>query len=63
MLPSKIMTEANTLDVYVINTATAWEQYQSEKAQAKSGKGTLPVPKISQERLKEMLDRVNKKKK
>jgi len=57
------MTEANTLDVYVINTATAWEQYQSEKAQAKSGKGTLPVPKISQERLKEMLDRVNKKKK
>lgn len=56
------MTEANTLDVYVINTATAWEQYQSEKARAQSGKGTLPVPKIPQEKLQKMMDRVNKKK-
>jgi hypothetical protein len=56
------MSEANTLDVYVINTATAWEQYQQEKAQSKTGKGTLPVPKIPQDRLKEMIDRVNKKK-
>ena len=50
-LPSKVLFEADTFDIHIINTATAWEQYQSEVAQAKAGKG----------KLQEMMDKVRKK--
>ena len=38
-LPSKILFEADTFDIHIINNATAWEQYQRDVAQAKAGKG------------------------
>jgi len=60
-LPSKIMAQADTFDVMILNTATGWEQYQSEKAQL--GKGAPPTPNIPEEKLKEMMDKVRSKKK
>tara|TARA_R100001509_G_scaffold105164_2_gene62138 strand:+ start:3014 stop:3238 length:225 start_codon:yes stop_codon:yes gene_type:complete len=60
-LPSKVLFEADTFDIHIINTATAWEQYQSEVAQAKAGKGTMPAPKVPVGKLQEMMDKVRKK--
>lgn len=59
-LPSKIMAQADTFDVMILNTATGWEQYQTDKA--KSGSGTQPTPNIPQEKLQAMMDKVRKKK-
>jgi len=59
-LPSQLMREADTLDIHIINTATAWEQYQAEKANA--GKGIAPAPTIPVEKLQQMMDRVKGKK-
>lgn len=55
------MAQADTFDVMILNTATGWEQYQSEKAQL--GKGAPPTPNIPEEKLKEMMDKVRSKKK
>lgn len=60
-LPSKILFEADTFDIHIINTATAWEQYQSEVAQAKAGKGIMPAPKVPVSKLQEMMNQVRKK--
>lgn len=60
-LPSKILFEADTFDIHIINTATAWEQYQSEVAQAKAGKGIMPAPKVPVSKLQEMMKAVKKK--
>jgi hypothetical protein len=60
-LPSKVLFEADTFDIHIINTATAWEQYQREVATAKSGKGTMPTPKVPVGKLREMMANVRKK--
>jgi hypothetical protein len=57
-LPSKVMREADTLDVFIINTATAWEQYQNEVAQARAGGKATPAPKVPLDRLQQMMDTV-----
>jgi hypothetical protein len=60
ILPSQLLREADTLDVHVINTATAWEQYQAEKAQ--TGRGVASTPTIPVEKLQQMMDKVKRKK-
>ena len=60
-LPSKILFEADTFDIHIINNATAWEQYQRDVTQAKTGKGIMPAPKVPVDKLQEMMDKVRKK--
>ena len=60
-LPSELYHKGDTLDIMVINTATAWEQYQADVAKAKAGKGPMPTPNIPEERLQEMMDKVRGK--
>lgn len=63
VLPSEILERGDTFDVYVLQSATAWQDYQEQMAKAKAGKGPIPTPHIPQQQLKDMLDRVKRKKK
>lgn len=56
VLPSVIVAQANTYDVLVYNSVMAWEQEQQDKAAGKK-----PVPKLSPEQMKAMLERVRSK--
>lgn len=56
-LPSQVLEEADTFDLFVLNTALAIQNYYADKAQGKSGS-----PKnYSQQDLQAMLDGVNKR--
>lgn len=66
VLPSKLLKEGDTLDIHIVNTATAWEQYQHESASAKAQGKPMPAPHIPEDKLKGMLEKtrranVNKK--
>jgi hypothetical protein len=56
MLPSQVAAAATTYDLQVFNSLMTWEQEQQDKAAGKK-----PVPKLSQEEMQAMLDRVRKK--
>lgn len=55
MLPSELLSRANSFDVFVAETAVGYENYLNKK---ESGKGTLPVPELTQEQMQAMIDRV-----
>mgnify|MGYP001326703494 CR=1 FL=1 len=57
VLPSRLLKEGDTLDIHIVNTATAWEHYQSESASAKASGKTRPVPNIPLDKLKDIWDR------
>ena len=54
VLPSKLLKEGDTLDIHIVNTATAWEQYQSESASAKASGKPMPVPNRPLDKLKDI---------
>ena len=59
-LPSQAMGQGTTFDLHVMDIATRWSNYQHEKAAGKPGTGR-PVPRLSQERMQAMLQRVKEK--
>jgi hypothetical protein len=54
MLPTQVLSEASTFDMYVFNTAQAWRAQQNAYAQAGVKR---PVPHASQDELKAMMKR------
>lgn len=60
VLPSRLLKEGDTLDIHVVNTATAWEQYQSQVASAKAQGKPEPAPHIPEDRLKGMVESVRR---
>lgn len=57
LLPSQVLTQADTLDYYVMDVAHSYEQYQRQLAEAKvSGK---PMPaNLTVDQMQNMLERV-----
>jgi len=53
-LPSEALTTATTFDLHVMDVAIRWSNYQHELATT----GKKPVPKLSQEKLSDMLNAV-----
>lgn len=62
VLPSQLIREGDTLDIHIVNTATAWEQYQSDLAQARQSGKPMPAPMIPEEKLQQMVQKVKEKK-
>jgi hypothetical protein len=56
VLPSIVAAEATTYDLQVFNSLMAWEQEQEQRAQGKK-----TAPKLSQEYMQAMIDRVKEK--
>jgi len=56
-LPSEIMAHATTFDMTVGQTAVDYENYvyQKEKARAEGKSGPGPVPKLTLEKLRDMM--------
>jgi len=59
-LPSTVLRQGDTLDMYVMDVALAWEQYVREREDAKSKGLPNPAPKLSVEQMQTMLERVKK---
>ena len=55
-LPSTVLAHATTYDMMVTDALLSWEQEQYDKAQGKA-----PVPNLSQEEMRAMLERVKAK--
>lgn len=53
-LPSEALCKASTFDLHVMDVAVRWSNYQHELAST----GKKPVPKLSQEKLTDMLNSV-----
>lgn len=57
LLPSATMAQATTYDLFVIDAAMAYEKYLADKAEGKK-----PTPKLDQQQMKAMMERVRDKK-
>jgi hypothetical protein len=53
LLPSEVLDRASTFDLVVMDAALGYENYQHDKANGKK-----PEPKLSQETMLKMLNRV-----
>lgn len=58
LLPSELLSRANTLDIKVFDVAIKYEAYSRKKAET----GQEPAPKLSQDQLQAMMNRVKAKK-
>lgn len=58
LLPSEVLNRSDLFDVYVMDTALSWERYQQELEQAKSQGRAAPAPRISQDQMLKMMERV-----
>ena len=56
-LPSKILQEGDTFDVFIINSAIDIQQYEQKVAEAYREGKPKPPPRMSQDVLKAMLER------
>jgi hypothetical protein len=52
-LPSEALATATTFDLYVLDVATRWSNYQYEQ----SSTGTKSAPKLSQDQMLDMVAR------
>jgi hypothetical protein len=55
-LPSYIQANATTFDIMVYDVMMSWEEYQQNQAE-----GKLQTPKLSQEQMIAMLEKVRNK--
>ena len=60
LLPSQVLEQASTFDLYVLNAGIEWRNRQQAIQQAGS---TLPTPHLSKEEMNRMLESVGKGKK
>ena len=60
-LPSEVMRKGNTFDFYIADLAASYQSWYHEQARKDSG-GSPRAPKLSQEEMQAMIDRVRGKK-
>lgn len=53
-LPSQALAQGTTLDLYVLDVSARYSKYQQEQADGNAG----ATPKLSQEQMRAMIDRV-----
>ncbi len=56
LLPTEVLTRASTFDLVILDTAIGYERYVTDKANGKK-----PEPKLSQETMQKMLNRVRQR--
>ena len=61
LLPSRVLTEADTLDFLVMDVVLAYERYDRERADAQQRGVAPPVPDIPINTLEKMIERVKNK--
>ena len=54
LLPSEVLKRADTFDLYIIDAALTYEQYQHKKAM---NKGQIPIDTYSNDQLLEMFNK------
>ena len=54
-LPSEVMAQATTFDMTVGQTAVDYENYVYQKEKARANGQSGPAPKLTQEKLKDMM--------
>ena len=57
MLPSKIISEADTFDLYIMDIALTFEQYHHKKAM---NNGKDPLPEYTENELLNMVNKIKK---
>jgi hypothetical protein len=58
-LPSEALERASTFDLYVLDTSARYSKYQQDLAEQKANPNSAKLtPKLSQEQMKSMIDRV-----
>lgn len=57
MLPSKIISEADTFDLYIMDIALTFEQYHHKKAM---NNGKDPLPEYTENELLNMVQKIKK---
>ena len=60
-MPSEVLLKADSLDVYVMDAALSYKNYQEQEHLHKQGKGDKPVPNIPVNKLEEMIKSVREK--
>jgi hypothetical protein len=60
LLPSEVLSRADTLDVLVMEVALDWHNQRMERARD-SAEGKSTAPKLPQDQLKAMIDAVKRK--
>jgi hypothetical protein len=54
LLPSEVLKRADTFDLYIIDAALTYEQYQNKKAM---NKGQVPIDTYSNDQLLDMFNK------
>lgn len=54
-IPSKLMREGNTFDLYIADLAASYQRFITDKETARHSKQPLTPPKLSQEQLLAMM--------
>lgn len=60
-LPSEVMRKGNTFDFYIADLAASYQSWYYEQSRKDSG-GAPTAPKLSQDEMQAMIDRVRGKK-
>ena len=58
LLPSELLRRGDTMDVHVFDVAQSYQDYVRTKAET----GREPAPRLSQDQLQEMMNKVKGKK-
>lgn len=60
LLPSEVLSRADTLDFVCLDVATTWHNYQQECAVARANNQPPPPPPMSINKMQAMMERVRR---
>jgi hypothetical protein len=60
LLPTEVLSRADTLDYIVMDVAVTWMNYQQAVAHAKASNQPPPAPPMSINKMQEMMERVRR---
>lgn len=63
VLPSELIRSGSSIDIMIADIGQNWENWQQEKAEAKSRGLPPPAPKMTEAEMQAMVDNVKKMKK
>lgn len=58
LLPTTVLTQADSLDYYVMDVAISYQRYLQDKEDAKTPGRTPAAPNLSVNKMQEMIERV-----
>lgn len=61
VLPSRLLNEGDSIDIFLANLGQAYENHLNEKIENKSGQNLKSRPDLSQEQMLKMIEEVKNK--